>query len=64
MSPVINQTARSHPPEPTVRAMSALTIKMPDPIIDPTTSMVAPYRPRALLNWGEESLIPYLHRMG
>src|SRR5450631_1313820 len=50
MSPVITQIRRSHPPPPTVRAISALTMKIPDPIIEPMTSIVPSNRPRALLN--------------
>jgi hypothetical protein len=40
-TPVATQASRSQPGLPTRRAMSADTMKMPDPIIDPTTTMVA-----------------------
>ncbi len=39
------QTPSSHPPEPMSRALSAETMKMPEPIIEPTTSAVASSRP-------------------
>jgi hypothetical protein len=35
MKPVISQAIRSQPGDPSVRDMSALTIKIPEPIIDP-----------------------------
>ncbi len=44
-SPVTTQTAMSHPAEPTWRAISAGTMKMPEPIIDPATIMVESSRP-------------------
>jgi hypothetical protein len=47
---------RSHIGEPTLRAMPAETMKMPDPIIDPATSMVASVKVRALTNSGCGSL--------
>jgi hypothetical protein len=37
---VITQDASSHPVLPSPRDMSAETMKMPDPIIEPATSMV------------------------
>ena len=43
--PVITQVASSHPDEPTCRAMSAETMKMPEPIIDPATIIVESSRP-------------------
>jgi hypothetical protein len=45
MTPVSTQIASSQPLEPTSRAMSALTMKMPLPIMVPATSMVASNRP-------------------
>ena len=33
--PARSHTSRTYPPEPTVRAISALTMKIPDPIIEP-----------------------------
>src|SRR5487761_526107 len=44
--PVIAQVASRPPAEPVWRAISADTIKMPEPIIDPTTIMVESKRPR------------------
>ena len=41
MKPVNNQTATNHPADPTFLVISALTIKIPDPIILPATIMVA-----------------------
>jgi hypothetical protein len=38
---VTSQASRSQPGLPTRRAMSADTMKMPEPIIDPTTTIVA-----------------------
>jgi hypothetical protein len=46
MNPVINQTAINHPALPTFRVMSELTIKIPDPIIEPATSIVASNNPK------------------
>jgi hypothetical protein len=45
------QIARSQPGEPTSRAISAETIKIPEPkpIIDPATSMVASRKPSPLI---------------
>jgi hypothetical protein len=39
----------SQPAEPTCLAISALTINIPEPIIDPTTSMVPSSNPSSLL---------------
>src|SRR5436305_5971293 len=39
MSPAHAQTRRSRPAVPTLRADSAETMKMPEPIIEPTTSI-------------------------
>ena len=38
--PVSSQAASSQPGLPIVRAMSADTMKMPDPIMEPTTTIV------------------------
>ncbi len=40
-TPVMSQTTSSRPGEPTVRAMSALTMKMPEPIMAPMTIIMA-----------------------
>ncbi len=50
MTAVSTQTSNSQPAEPTSRAMSAETMKMPEPIIDPATSIVASNRP----SWGRK----------
>src|ERR1019366_10122613 len=42
----MTQAASSPPVEPVCRAMSADTMKMPEPIIDPATIMVESNRPR------------------
>jgi len=44
------QATNSQPGLPSRRVMSADTMKIPDPIIDPTTTMVASNRPRPRLN--------------
>ncbi len=41
--PAKSQDANSQPVEPTCRATSALTIKIPEPIIEPDTSITASY---------------------
>src|SRR6267154_6469347 len=41
MTPVAAQTIRSQNGDPTCRAISAETMKIPEPIIDPATIMVA-----------------------
>ena len=46
MNPVINQTTTSQPALPTLRVISALTIKIPEPIMPPATIIVASNRPR------------------
>src|SRR5262249_39371612 len=49
-APVSNQATSSHPAPPTLRAISAETMKIPEPIIDPTTTIVESYNPRPRLN--------------
>ena len=46
ITPVTTHKSSSQPDEPTSRAMSAETMKMPEPTIEPTTSMVASRSPR------------------
>jgi len=46
MKPVTSHTSSNNPGLLTWRAMSAETMKMPEPTIEPTTSMVASRRPR------------------
>src|SRR6476646_5054917 len=48
--PVIAHTTSSHPADPTNRPISAETMKTPDPIIDPATSMVESSKPSCLTN--------------
>src|SRR3712207_1058171 len=76
MTPVSSQARTSHIGEPTLRAMPAETMKIPDPIIDPATSMVASVKVIALTNsgWGSvvvglcwraaTLVIPLLRRLG
>src|SRR5438445_2032149 len=49
-APVISHTTKSHPGEPTCRAMSADTIKIPEPIMDPATIIVESKRPSPRTN--------------
>ena len=49
-APVSTQATSSHPGLPIVRAISAETMKMPEPIIDPTTTIVESNRPRPRVN--------------
>ena len=48
--PVTSQTTSNQPGEPTCRAMIEETMKMPEPIIDPATSMVESSKPSPLTN--------------
>ena len=48
--PVIIQDTSSHPALPTSRDISAATIKMPVPIIEPATIMVESKSPRLRLS--------------
>jgi hypothetical protein len=45
MTPASAHTVSSHPAVPTSRTISAETMKMPEPIIAPATSMVASNKP-------------------
>src|ERR1041384_8461778 len=56
-TPASAQAASSHPGEPTRREDSAEVMKIPDPIIDPTTIMVASSRLRPRTSLGEPSFI-------
>src|SRR6478672_3453156 len=49
-NPVIAQAPIKSAGELVSRAISAETMKMPEPIIEPITSMVTPLRPRPLTN--------------
>src|SRR5215469_2171591 len=46
----MNHAASRPPVEPDLRAMSAETMKMPEPIIEPTTMVVESKRPRPRTN--------------
>ena len=48
-APVTPHTTSSQPAEPTNRAMSAETMKTPEPIIEPATSIVESSKPRPLM---------------
>jgi hypothetical protein len=45
MNPVISHTNMSHPAPPTFLTISALTMKIPEPIMDPATIIVASINP-------------------
>ena len=49
-NPVTSQAPISKAGESTLRAISAETMKMPEPIIEPITSMVALVRPSPFTN--------------
>src|SRR5258705_4171145 len=49
INPVITQTAISQPAEPTFLVISALTIKIPEPIIEPATIIVESNKPNDCL---------------
>ena len=49
-TPVITHESNSQPELPTSRAIDDDTIKMPDPIIDPATSIVESKRPKPRLS--------------
>ena len=49
IKPEIIQINVSQPAEPTCLAISELTIKIPEPIMEPTTSMVPSSNPNSLL---------------
>jgi hypothetical protein len=52
--------AISHPAEPTWRTISELTINIPEPIMEPTTSMVPSNNPSSL----KIVLVLFLHNFG
>src|SRR5882757_274298 len=49
-NPLMTQAASSPPVDPVWRAISAETMKIPEPIIDPTTIMVESNKPRPRTN--------------
>src|SRR5580698_5984431 len=51
IKPVISQTKSNQPALPTFRVISALTMKIPDPIMDPATIMVPSSKPSDGLKW-------------
>src|SRR5438874_170421 len=50
-NPVTIQTTSNHPGDPTWRAMIDETMKIPEPIIDPATSMVESNKPSPLTSF-------------
>ena len=65
VSPAISHTSSSMPGEPTWRAMSAETMKTPEPIMDPATSAVASTRVKARTNsTGERDPVPAISGSG
>jgi hypothetical protein len=52
MNPVSSQTAISHPALPVFLVISALTIKIPEPIIEPATIIVPSNSPKVGLKEG------------
>ena len=50
ITPAMSHTTSSQPGAPTWRAMSAETMKMPEPIIEPATTAVASHSPRPRTN--------------
>src|SRR4051812_17697825 len=50
MNPVITHTKINQPALPTLRVISALTIKIPEPIMEPATIIVASSNPNDRLN--------------
>src|SRR5215472_16298579 len=50
-NPVTIQTTSNHPGEPTWRPMIDETMKIPEPIIDPATSMVESNKPSPLTSF-------------
>jgi hypothetical protein len=53
-TPARAQAIINHPGEPTSLEDSAETMKMPDPIIDPTTIIVASSSPRPRTSFADE----------
>jgi hypothetical protein len=53
-APVMTHVASSQPAEPVCATMSAATMKMPEPIIDPATSIVPSQRPSSRERVGPE----------
>jgi len=49
--PVTSQTTNNHPGAPTCRAMMAETMKIPEPIIEPATSIVESSKPSPRTNF-------------
>src|ERR1051326_3226538 len=56
-APVMSHTRSRYTGEPSVRAISELTMKMPGPIIDPITIIVESRSPSSRLNCGVPSVI-------
>jgi len=60
MSPPITHAARTSVAEPTARAMSLVTRKMPVPIVSLTTTAVADQRPRPRIKSDRSGRAPCL----
>src|SRR5260370_16452957 len=56
-NPLMTQAASSPPVDPVWRAISAETMKIPEPIIDPTTIMVESNKPRPRTNPDDSVLV-------
>src|SRR5688572_846897 len=57
MTPAAIHASMSQSGDPTLREMSAETMKMPDPIIDPATSIVASVSVMALTNPADDDRV-------
>ena len=57
ITPAIIQTSKRSPAEPTERAISELTIKIPEPIIEPITIIVESNNPSSCLKEDDDPLI-------
>src|SRR5207302_8368183 len=51
----MTQTTNNHPGEPTCREISAETMKIPEPIIDPATSIVESSKPSPRTNFSSDN---------
>ena len=60
--PVMTQDISSHPALPSCRDISAATMKMPEPIIEPATIMVESKRPRLRFSSLESSRISHRYQ--
>ena len=49
-NPVTNHSTNNHPAEPRSRAIAEVTIKIPEPIMEPATILVASINPNERFN--------------